>query len=48
LAPKGGLQITNSQQPSPGLAGMEGKDWGQFGPHPEEIGVDVNLPARNR
>jgi hypothetical protein len=44
---KAALQITNSQQPSPGLAGMEGKELGQLGPHPEEIGVDVNLPARN-
>ncbi|MEY4808834.1 MAG: hypothetical protein RLZZ206_3223 [Cyanobacteriota bacterium] len=35
---KAAWQITNSQQPSPGLAGMEGKDWGQPGTHPEEIG----------
>jgi hypothetical protein len=45
---KAAWQITNSRQPSPGLAGMEDKDWDQPGPHPEEIGVDINLPARNR
>jgi hypothetical protein len=35
---KAAWQITESQQPSPGQAGMEGKDWGQPGPHPKKIG----------